>query len=153
LEAGPAQTAGSDPGHDAEEARAQGADDDHREVRQCFEGAGRRGHEGADPVRGRKMSYAADLSFAYYQPTRVVFGAGVVRDLGLECKRLGIERAVIVTDQILRTKTDVVARVEQALGTRSVGVYDGVIPDTSVQAIDSGARFAKERGCDGLISV
>jgi alcohol dehydrogenase class IV len=99
------------------------------------------------------MSYGADLSFSWYQPTRIVFGAGVVRDLALECKRLGVERAVVVTDKVLRERTDVVSRVQAALGARCAGIYDGVIPDTSVQTIDQGAAFAKQKGCDGLISV
>ena len=38
------------------------------------------------------MSYDASLSFNLMQPTRVVFGDGAVSELGLECKRLGIER-------------------------------------------------------------
>ena len=99
------------------------------------------------------MAYGADLNFSVYQPTRVVFGDGTVSELGLECKRLGIERAIIVTDRVMRERTDVVARVEKALGARLGGVYDGVIPDTGVEVIDDGARLAKERGCDGLVSV
>jgi alcohol dehydrogenase len=97
--------------------------------------------------------YAADLSFNCFQPTRVVFGDGAVGELALECKRLGVERALIVTDKILREKTDVVARCEKALATRHAGTYDGVIPDTGVEVIDHGAAFAREHGCDGLISV
>ncbi len=46
--------------------------------------------------------YAADLNFSMYQPTRVVFGDGAVGELAIECKRLGVERAVIVTDKVLR---------------------------------------------------
>jgi len=99
------------------------------------------------------MAYGADLNFSVYQPTRVVFGDGTVGELGLECKRLGIERAMVVTDRVLRERTDVVARVEKALGARLGGIYDGVIPDTGVEIIDDGARLARERGCDGLVSV
>jgi alcohol dehydrogenase len=99
------------------------------------------------------MSYGADLSFSIYQPTRVIFGDGTVGELALECKRLGIERAMVVTDRVLRERTDVVARVEKALGARLGAIYDGVIPDTGVEIIDEGARQAKERGCDGLVSV
>ncbi|MCU1281332.1 MAG: L-threonine dehydrogenase [bacterium] len=99
------------------------------------------------------MAYAADLNFSIYQPTRVVFGDGTVGELALECKRLGIERAMIVTDRVMRERTDVVARVEKALGARLGAIYDGVIPDTGVECIDEGARQAKEHGCDGLVSV
>jgi alcohol dehydrogenase len=97
--------------------------------------------------------YAADLNFSVYQPTRVIFADGAVGELAIECKRLGIERALVVTDRVLRDKTDVVARVEKALGGRKGGVYDGVIPDTGVEVIDNGAKLAKELGCDGLVSV
>jgi alcohol dehydrogenase class IV len=99
------------------------------------------------------MAYGADLNFSVFQPTRVVFGDGTVGELALECKKLGIERAMIVTDRVMREKTDVVARVEKALGARLGAIYDGVIPDTGVEVIDEGARLAKEHGCDGLISV
>jgi len=81
------------------------------------------------------MAYGADLGFSTYQPTRVVFGDGAVADLGLECKRLGIERACIVTDRVMRERTDVVARVEAALGARMGGIYDGVIPDTGIAVV------------------
>jgi alcohol dehydrogenase len=99
------------------------------------------------------MRYGADLSFSLYQPTRVVFGDGVISELAIECKRLGVERAVIVTDAFLREKTDVVARAEKALGGRLAGVFEGVIPDTGVEVIDAGAAFARAQGADGLISV
>src|SRR5262249_45246723 len=99
------------------------------------------------------MAYNAELTFTTYQPTRVVFGDGSVGDLALECKRLGIERAMVVTDRVMRERTDVVARGEKALDGRLGGVYDGVTPDTGVSVVDEGARLAKERGCDGLVSV
>ncbi|HXU72836.1 MAG TPA: iron-containing alcohol dehydrogenase [Polyangia bacterium] len=99
------------------------------------------------------MAYDAKLGFSFYQPTRVLFGDGSVGELGPLCKRLGIERAMVVTDRVMRERTDVVARVERALGTRMGAIYDGVIPDTGVAVIDDGARIAKEQGCDGLVSV
>src|SRR5437588_7993408 len=118
----------------------------------------RRASRGAsDEAVPRRMPvtvpYGADLNFSVYQPTRVVFGDGTVGELALECKRLGIERAMIVTDRVMRERTDVVARVEKALGARLGAIYDGVVPDTGVACIDEGARQAKEHGCDGLISV
>jgi alcohol dehydrogenase class IV len=97
--------------------------------------------------------YGSDLNFSIYQPTRVVFGDGVVSELGLECKKLGIARALVVTDKVLRDKTDLVARVEKALGARLGAIYDGVVPDTGVGVIDGGAAFAKAHGCDGLVSL
>ncbi len=97
--------------------------------------------------------FGADLAFNHYQPTRVVFGAGAVKDAGLELKRLGVQRAAIVTDKVLREKTDVVARVERALAGRLAGVYDGVVADSPADAIDAAAAWARSVGADGLVSV
>ena len=99
------------------------------------------------------MTYGAELRFSVYQPTRVVFGDGAVGELGRECQRLGIARAMVVTDRVMRERTDVIARVGDVLGARLGAVYDGVIPDTGVEIVDDGARLAGERGCDGLVSV
>src|SRR5437879_13330717 len=87
-------------------------------------------------TRNSVMAYGADLNFSVYQPTRVVFGDGTVGELALECKRLGIERAMIVTDRVMRERTDVVARVEKALGARLGAISDGVVPDTGVDCTD-----------------
>ncbi len=97
--------------------------------------------------------FGADLAFGWYQPTRIAFGAGVVKEAGLELKRLGVTRAVIVTDAVLRGKTDVVAQVERALGARCAGVFDGVAPDTPAEVVDRGAAAARALGADALVSV
>src|SRR2546426_9673693 len=99
------------------------------------------------------MRYEADLSFNWFQPTRVTFGAGAVKEAGLEGKRLGMQRAVIVTDRVLRDKTDVVAQVERALGTRLAAIFDGVEADSPAHVIDAAARMARAAGGDGLVSV
>jgi alcohol dehydrogenase class IV len=97
--------------------------------------------------------YGGDLSFSFYQPTRVVFGDGAVGETNLEAKRLGVSKAVIVTDAGLRKASDAVARVEAALGARCAGVWDGVELDAPADSIDRGAAWARERGADGLVSV
>jgi alcohol dehydrogenase class IV len=97
--------------------------------------------------------YGSDLAFSAFQPTRVVYGDGAVKELPLELKRLGCERVVVVTDKVLREKTDVVARVEKVLGPRLAAIYDGVIPDTGVDVVDQGAALAKKAGADGIVSL
>lgn len=99
------------------------------------------------------MADAFDLNFSSFQPTRLLFGCGVVSDLPLECRRSGITRAVIVTDKFLREKTDLVARAEKALGPLLAGIYDEVTPDTGVGVIDRGAAYAQSQKADGLISL
>ena len=97
--------------------------------------------------------YDDSLRFGLYQPTRIIFGDGCVDELGRECQRLGLERVLVVTDRVLRDKTDVVARVERALGNRLGALYDGVTPNGGVRVIDDGAAIGREHGCDGVVAV
>ncbi len=97
--------------------------------------------------------YGDSLRFGLYQPTRIVFGDGCVDELGRECQRLGAQRVLVVTDRVLRDKTEVVGRVERALGNRLGALYDGVTPDGGVHLIDDGAAVGREHGCDGVVSV
>ena len=45
------------------------------------------------------MAYDSDLSFNYFGPTKIVFGANAARDVDIEMGALGGTRAVVVTDQ------------------------------------------------------
>ena len=97
--------------------------------------------------------YDDSLRFSLHQPTRIVFGDGCVDELGGECQRLGLTRVLVVTDRVLRDKTDVISRVERALADRLGALFDGVTPDGGVHLIDDGAAVGREHGCDGIVSV
>jgi len=91
--------------------------------------------------------------FNYVNTARIVFGAGAVRDAGLEVKALGCGRALVVTDRPLRERTDVCERVATALGPRQAGVFDGVLPDAVAEVVDRGTEVARQLGTDCLVSV
>jgi aldehyde dehydrogenase (NAD+) len=99
------------------------------------------------------MSYDPSLAFIYLNSTRVVFGSGVVRDVRVEVRSLGCSRPVVVTDSLLASNTDIPQQVEKALGSDCAGVFSGVEPDSGVHIVDQGARFARERGADCVVSV
>ncbi len=98
-------------------------------------------------------AYGTDLQFSYYQPTRVTFGVGVLREIGLELKRVGAARAVIVTDSFMAEKTPLVEQVRKALGDRLAGVWAGVVPDAEADTVDAGGAYARSVGCDAVISL
>ena len=58
------------------------------------------------------MAYAADLSFLFSNPTRIVFGPGTAREAGVELRALGCGKALLVTDGFLREKTDIILKIE-----------------------------------------
>ena len=99
------------------------------------------------------MGYPADLSFLYTAPTRIVFGQGSARDVGVELAGLGREKALVVTDRHLAEKTDIVSRITRALGSRCAGVYADVPADSGIQVVNKAAAFGRSRGADSIVSI
>ena len=97
--------------------------------------------------------YDADLSFVYNNPTRICFGEDVGEDAGIEMEPLGCSKALLVTDKPLREHTDVVERIEKALGKKLAGVFDDVVADSGVHVCEAGAAYGKKVGADCLVSV
>jgi alcohol dehydrogenase class IV len=99
------------------------------------------------------MSYGGDLSFLFFNPTRVVFGDGASSDAAVELRGLGRSRALVVTDRFLAEKTDIVAKIVKSLGSACVGVFSDVPSDSGVHVVNAGAAFGREKGADSLVSV
>jgi alcohol dehydrogenase class IV len=99
------------------------------------------------------VRYGADLSFLHFAPTKLVFGAKSLAELPSEVDGLGCKRALVVTDAFLATRTDLLERVTKALGKRLGGVFTEVQPDSSVEIVDRGARFARAAEADCIVSL
>ncbi|MEW6233047.1 MAG: iron-containing alcohol dehydrogenase [Chloroflexota bacterium] len=93
--------------------------------------------------------------FEYQTRTRVVYGPGVVKDVGFEVSKLGGTKAVIVTDRVLRSigLVDRVVRGLEESGVELAGIYDDVPPNSEVGVVERGAQYARGHGCDMLIAV
>lgn len=98
------------------------------------------------------MGYDMDLSFNYFGPTKIVFGAGVAKDVEIEMGSLGGTKAVVVTDKGV-LGAGLVDPVCKALGNKCVGVFSDIPQDTGVEVVDAGAEFARKNGADTVISV
>ena len=98
------------------------------------------------------MAYDRDLSFVYFGPTKIVFGAGTARDVEMEMAGLGCRRALVVTDPGVM-KAGLVEGVLKALGDRCAGVWSDVPQDTGVGIVNRAAAFAREKGADCVVSV
>src|SRR5260370_13633872 len=66
---------------------------------------------------------------------------------------LGARRAMITCGPTILRACNVVPRVQEALGSRSVGVYAGVAPHAPVETVDERVAMAKEVQPDVFISV
>jgi aldehyde dehydrogenase (NAD+) len=98
------------------------------------------------------MAYDQDLAFVYFGPTKIVFGIGAARDVGMEMIGLGCGRALVVTDPGVM-KAGLVEGVLKALGDRCVGVWSEVPQDTGMGIVNRAAAFAREKGADCVVSV
>lgn len=98
------------------------------------------------------MAYDQDLAFVYFGPTKIVFGAGASRDVGMEMAGLGCGKALVVTDPGV-VKAGLVDAVVKALGDRCAGIFSDVPQDTGVGVVNRAAAFARQKGVDCVVSV
>jgi len=98
------------------------------------------------------MGYDRDLSFVYFGPTKIVFGAGTARDAAVEMAGLGCRRALVVTDPGVLA-AGLVEGIRQSLGEGMAGLWSDVPQDTGIGVVNRAAAFARERGADCVISV
>ena len=93
--------------------------------------------------------------FEFQVRTRIVFGQGLVKDVGFEASKLKGTRAFIVSDKALR-KLGLVQRVLDGFkdsGVEVAGIYDDVPPNSEVKVVEKGAKAARAAGCDLLVAV
>lgn len=98
------------------------------------------------------MKYKDILNFIFHAPTRIIFGEGALKEVPKEMDRLGIKKALVITDQTLRD-SPMVKTLLNHLGDRAAGLYAEVIPDSSISIVNKGAEVFWEKGADGLISL
>jgi alcohol dehydrogenase len=98
------------------------------------------------------MDYSEELNFIFRSPTKIVYGPGTAKEVGMEVEELKRTRALIVTDQGL-VQTDLVEMVQKALGKKCVGIFSDVVPDTGLHIVNAGAEYGRKLEADVLVSV
>jgi hydroxyacid-oxoacid transhydrogenase len=88
------------------------------------------------------------------EATPVKFGAGASADAGWELKRLGVTRAMLVTDPGVAAlgHPDRIRKLVEAKGIEVV-VYDRARVEPTIESFQDAADFAIEREVDGFVSV
>ena len=83
----------------------------------------------------------------------VVCAEDAITSLPPVLDRLSGTRAMVVCGPSILEKSDVVRRVQDALGDRCVGLFSGVAPHSPVHTLDEAIRLASEIKPDALVSV
>jgi len=87
-------------------------------------------------------------------PTRIVFGAGALTELGNEANHLGMRRPLLVTDRGI-VQCGIAERVlEQAQRAGiDLRVFDRVSPNPVEENVLEGTEQYREGGCDGVVGL
>jgi alcohol dehydrogenase class IV len=93
-------------------------------------------------------------SFAYFQPTEILFGAGRLAEVGRVVARYG-KRCLVVTTAQSAFVEPVAARTRAALAEAGVEVahFDGVVANPTTDCVSAGAVVAKEFGADVVLGL
>ncbi len=85
---------------------------------------------------------------------RTIFGSGALDQIGPECKRLGISRALLVMDRSL-AKTDMYLRSQELLKKSRVKafLYQDITPEPDPMLADIGTEFAKKENARCVIGI
>jgi|DewCreStandDraft_4_1066084.scaffolds.fasta_scaffold05171_3 alcohol dehydrogenase YqhD (iron-dependent ADH family) len=92
--------------------------------------------------------------FIIFNPTKIIFGWGVVENCGEEALKIG-KKALIITGKNSTKKTGVLDKVINLLkekGIESV-VYAGVTPNPKTEEVDEAAGIGIKEKCDFVIGL
>lgn len=70
-----------------------------------------------------------------------------------EVIRAGAKRAFVVCSKSITGKTTIVQRIQEALGDRFAGVFDGIEVDSTYRSVKAATDAAREAGADLLIAA
>lgn len=92
---------------------------------------------------------------AFYCPPKIITGEGCAAALGNEATALRAKKAMIVTDKVLREKTDAVVNVLSFLTGAGIEaeVFDDVEPDPLVTTAERCAEFARSISPDLVVGL
>ena len=92
------------------------------------------------------------FSFSY-QPGTLMYGAGIVDELGAELDRLGCSRALVVCGSTVGATTPVINPVTAGAGDRPVGVFDKTSAEKYLATVLEGARRVDSTDADVLVGL
>jgi alcohol dehydrogenase YqhD (iron-dependent ADH family) len=95
-----------------------------------------------------------DMNFDFYNPTRLVFGAGSLSRLGEVVASLG-KRALIVTGGGSVKRNGTFDRAVESLKAAGVGFAEcsDVEPNPQITSVARGAEVVRKEGCDVIIAL
>ena len=90
----------------------------------------------------------------FHSPNKIMFGNGAVSHVGEEARKLGAEKALIVTDEGV-LKAGLAEGVEESLRLQKieVAIFDKVEAEPPARIVDECAQVARDKGHDIIIGI
>ncbi|MBM4340806.1 MAG: iron-containing alcohol dehydrogenase [Deltaproteobacteria bacterium] len=84
----------------------------------------------------------------------MMFGAGVVGDLGARLRPLKLKKVLVTTDPVMFSmgRADEVCKILQSSGIGTV-IFSEVEPDPPIELIERAGKIYKDHGCDGIVGL
>jgi alcohol dehydrogenase len=93
--------------------------------------------------------------FEFSLPTKLVYGVGILGNIGESVQVFGNRKAILVTDEVL-VKTGLVEKVKAGFKGSPIkiaGTFDKVPPNSTIDTVEKCAAMAKKKACDLFIAV
>jgi alcohol dehydrogenase YqhD (iron-dependent ADH family) len=92
--------------------------------------------------------------FQFSMPTKIIFGAGELRRLGKETRRIA-SRVLLVTGRTALKKYGILDKITKLLYNNNVDyiLYDQVEPNPTVPTVDTGAEMARKMKAEAIIAA
>ncbi|SHH97508.1 iron-containing alcohol dehydrogenase [Clostridium grantii] len=89
-----------------------------------------------------------------YLPALALLGPGCVKEIGAEIKKMGLKKALVVTDKVL-LEIGVVDKALESLVQNEIDytVYSNVKPNPTIANVNEGFELLKANSCDFLLSI
>ena len=93
--------------------------------------------------------------FEFSLPTRVIYGIGIIDQLGDAVAHYGPRRALLVTDAVL-VQAGLAERIKAGFAATAieiVAVFDQTPPNSTIQTVEDCAALGQEQGCNLIIGL
>jgi len=93
--------------------------------------------------------------FEFCLPTRLIYGIGVLDNLGATVAHFGRRRAILVTDEVL-VKSGPVDKVKKGFSGSDITiacVFDRVPPNSTIDTVEKCAALIRRHHCDMVVAV
>lgn len=90
----------------------------------------------------------------FKSPSQFILAEGAAADLGIHLKKLGVKKALLVTDEVIQKigTADQVMEAAKAQGL-AFALYAETLPEPPVENVNEALEIYRSQGCDGVVGL